>query len=251
MSDYAFLAYLSNTLQADIDGLAQTAPDNTEAAQTQAQEAVTAYLTALKQTYHAQLAFAQHSLSAIGAEHPQQYTTTLEIYRTELQAAYLRELALVRAHAILWIAPARQPQLPPHVAPFEEALRERAQIVSPNMIALQELLNHSKELVRSQLDIKRQYILRHLEGSFDTLPNDREFLSCTALPDFASEAYINTRAQLFRQAEELWSTYATCAARLVCPVKEMQPAHEHNSYVEELLLRSHENWLARLLRPMR
>ncbi len=251
MDDEALASLLQNILLADVAGLAETAPDDTETAQEQAREAVEAYLAAMQKAYKAQLAFAEHSLGAVAELYPEQHVGTLTMYRRKLQLAYLQELALVRSCAELWISPARRPQQVLRQNAFANALRVRANATAPNMIALREFHSHAPELARQQLELKRQYLLRHLSAGFDSLPPSHEFLSCLPLQDFAPAEYISARARLFSEAEALWEAYATCVARLVCPVRSMQGAQGNNTFADEQLLYSHEEWLTELLSPMR
>ncbi len=249
MGDDQLLNVLRSILQADVAGLAEIGTEDVETAQEQAQEAVDECLEALQKSYAAQLAFAEYSLSAIAGTHPQQYAATLTTYRRKLQLAYLQEIALMRSSSEGWISPARRPQLTARRNTFAEALRKRANATSPNMIALRSFHGHAAELAEQQLELKRQYLLRHLSGGFETLPVDREFLSCMPLPDFAPEEYVATRARLFSEAEELWHEYAERAAQLVCPVRSMQGAQDNGSAAAEQLLYSHEEWLTELLAP--
>lgn len=250
MPDEQLYTLLRNILQADVAGLSQATVEDVEAAQAEAQEAVDAYMEAMQQAYEAQIAFAEYSLSAIAATNPQQHAETLGIYRRKLQVSYLNEFALMRGNAVQWISPERQPRVANQQDAFTKAIRDRAHATAPNMIALRQFHNHPQELLRQQVELKRQYLLKHLMANFDFLPPDREFLSGTQLPDFASEDYINNRTVAFNKAEQCWDSYARCAAALICPVRAMQGAQGNGPLAMEQLLHSHDAWLTELAAPM-
>ena len=251
MPDEQLYGLLRNILQADVEALSQASVANTETAQEDAREAVDAYMEATQQAYEAQLAFAEYSLSAIATTNPQQYTETLGIYRRKLQLSYLKELALMRGNAEQWIAPERRPRVTNLEDAFTKAVHDRANVTAPNMIALRQFHNHPQELLLQQIEFKRQYLLKHLTTDFDFLPPDREFLSGSQLPDFASEDYINGRIEAFNKAEQCWDSYAERAAALICPVRALQGAHGNTTLAIEQLLLSHEAWLTELAAPMR
>ena len=252
MPDEQLYGLLRNILQADVEALSQAPVEDTEAAQEEAREAVDAYMEAMQQAYEAQMAFAEYSLSAIASTNPRQYAETLGLYRRKLQVSYLRELALMRGNAEQWISPERQPRVTNQQDAFTQAVRDRAHITSPNMIARRQFHNHPQELLRQQVELKRQYLRNHLMANFDFLPPDQEFLSGGQLTDFdiESEDYINKRTEAFNKAEQCWDSYARYAAALICPVRALQGAHGNGPLAMEQLLHSHDAWLCELTAPM-
>lgn len=251
MPDEQLYSLIRNILQADVAALSQAPVEDVEAAQEEAQEAADAYLEAMQQAYEAQIAFAEHSLSLIAAPNPHQHAETLGIYRRKLQVSYLNEFALMRGNAEQWIAPERRPRVTNQDDAFAKAVRERANTTAPNMIALRRFHNHPQELLLQQVELKRQYLLKHLMADFDFLPPDHEFLSGTHLPDFASHDYLNERVDAFNKAEQCWDRYANHAAALICPVRALQGAQGNGPLAKEQLLRSHDAWLTELMAPMR
>lgn len=251
MPDEQLYSLLRNILQADVAALSQATVEDVEAAQEEAREAVDAYLEAMQQAYEAQIAFAEYSLSLIAATNPQQHAETLGIYRRKLQVSYLNEFALMRGNAEQWISPERRPQVTNRDDAFAKAVRDRANATAPNMVALRHFHTHPQELVRRQVELKRQYLLKHLMADFDFLPPDHEFLSGTHLPDFASQDHLNERAGAFNKAEQCWDSYADRAAALICPVRALQGAQSNGPFAKEQLLRSHDAWLTELMAPMR
>ena len=91
MSDEDFLNFLTRLLIPQ-EGYEQQY-NSPEEAQQAVQAAAEAFLPAAREAYLAQIEWAQHSVSIISGDYPQECAQALEIYRRELQLAWMRDLS--------------------------------------------------------------------------------------------------------------------------------------------------------------
>lgn len=279
MSDEDFLNFITRLLIPS-KGYEQQY-NNTEEAQLAVQAAAEAFLPAAKEAYLAQMEWAQHSVSILMVDSPRGCSQALEIYRRELQQAWLRDLSWLYENCLY---PFDEPEQP---VPFnnQEQLDDSAMADSDIFELWADRVgtcDNSSAVCRSQatlgLNINTRraqmtadFIRQALAADDETADHpyimlDYEFLTCKRISgssglrelpvDILDERmgrYRHKLVNLFDQAEKKWLLYIEQAANLYCPVaidRGSDTILEEARLINRLVIH-HDMWLQRLLRPIR
>ncbi len=279
MSDEDFLNFLTRLLIPS-KGFEQQYHDSEEAQQA-VQAAAEAFLPAAKEAYLAQMEWAQHSVSILTGDFPRECSQALEIYRCELQLAWLRDLSWLYENCLYPFDEPEQPipfnnQEPlDHPAMADSDIFERwaARVgtCDNSSAVLREQATLGLDINTRRAEITADFIRQALAADNETTDHpyimfDHEFLTCKRIScspalrelpadilDERMEHYRHKLVTLFDQAEEKWHSYLEQAANLYCPVAIDRGSDTHleeDRLINRLVIH-HDMWLQRLLYPMR
>ena len=278
MSDEDFLNFITRLLIPS-KGFEQQY-NNTEEAQHAVQAAAEAFLPVAKEAYLAQMEWAKHSVSILMGDSPQECSHVLEIYRCELQQAWMRDLSWLYENCLY-------PFSKPEQVPFNnqetfddsamadrdifELWAERVGTCANSSTVLREQAALGLDINSRRAQMTADFIRQVLAADDETADSpyimlDYEFLTSKRIsssPDLRDlpvdmldermESYRHKLVNLFDQAEEKWHSYIEQASNLYCPVaidRGSATFLEEARLINRLVIH-HDMWLQRLLRPIR